>query len=117
MTNKRYIKKEEKLLQIYDSVLPPNAEDIEKTVLGTILIEGEAIHRIASELKPNLFFNVQCQKTCEVILHLYNNNKPIDIITVSQSARSLGLSNEASPSWLKKVEINRFQKKFLTQKK
>ena len=100
MPNKKYIKKEEKLLQIYDNVLPPNAEDIEKTVLGTILIEGEAIHRVASELKPNLFFNVQCQKTCEVILHLYNNNKPIDIVTVSQSARSLGLSNEASPPFI-----------------
>ena len=67
MANKKYTKKEEKLLQIYDNVLPPNAEEIEKTILGTILIESESIYKVASELKPNLFFNVKCQKTCEVI--------------------------------------------------
>ena len=89
--------KEENLLQIYNDVLPPNNEDIEKVVLGTILISSEVIYSVASELKENLFFNYQCKEVCNTIIQLYNNNEPIDILTVTQKLKHLGKLSEVTP--------------------
>lgn len=78
------------MLQVYNDTLPPNSEEIEKAILGAIILEREMIHRVASELNPYLFFNIACQKTCIIVLHLYKENKAIDILTVFEAARELG---------------------------
>jgi replicative DNA helicase len=96
MDNKRK-QKPPQLLQLYDKVLPPSNQEIEETILGTIMIDKECVYEVANELNPNLFWSEPCQKVCECILHLYNLNKPIDILTVVQQARELGYLNVITP--------------------
>lgn len=96
-------KKENNLLQVYNDVLPPNSEEVEQIILGTIMVDKECIYQFANELKPHLFFNLQCQKVCETILHLYNDNKPIDILTVSERAIAEGLQNHVTPYFVSQL--------------
>lgn len=96
-------KEESNLLQVYNDVLPPSSEDLEQMILGTILIDNECIYQVANEIKPHLFFNIQCRKTCEVVLHLYNENKPIDILTVTETSKSLGFIQEVSPYFVSQL--------------
>jgi replicative DNA helicase len=96
MNKPRGRKKEETLLQVYNDTLPPNNDEVEKTILGTIMLEKEVIYKFASELNEGLFFNLQCRKVCLTILHLYNDSKPIDILTVTQTARELGYDKEVT---------------------
>lgn len=98
--------KNETLLQIYDNVLPPNNEEIEKFVLGTILIQSEVIYSVANELKENLFFNYQCKEVSNTILQLYNENQPIDILTVTQKLKHLGKLNEVTPYFVSQLTNN-----------
>jgi replicative DNA helicase len=78
------------LLQVYNDVMPPNSEELENIILGTLLIESEAIYKIANELSEQLFFNVKNQKICKSVLQLYNANNPIDIVTVADALRKDG---------------------------
>lgn len=86
--------KEENLLQLYNDVLPPSNEEMEMIVLGTILLSSEVIYSVASELNENLFFDFKCREVCKSILHLYKDNDPIDILTVTQKLRSVGKLDE-----------------------
>jgi replicative DNA helicase len=96
-------KKEDNLLQVYNDVLPPSSEELEMIVLGTILLERECIYQVANELNDNLFFNLQCKKVCEIVLQLYNDNKPIDILTVSEKSRQLGYIKDVTPYFVSQL--------------
>lgn len=95
--------KEENLLQVYNNELPPNNEDIEMIVLGTILISSEVIYSVASEMNENLFFNLKCREICKSILQLYKNNDPIDILTITQKLRSIEKLEEVTFSFVSQL--------------
>jgi replicative DNA helicase len=95
--------KEENLLQVYNNELPPNNEDIEMIVLGTILISSEVIYSVASEMNENLFFNLRCREICKSILQLYKNNDPIDILTITQKLRSIEKLEEVTFSFVSQL--------------
>ena len=98
----RYKKKETEkpLLQLYDDILPPNEKEIELIVLGTLLMDNEVIYKVASELKPELFYSNDSKSVCTCIIHLYNQNKPIDILTVTQTSKELNFLETASPYFI-----------------
>jgi replicative DNA helicase len=95
--------KEENLLQVYNNELPPNNEDIEMIVLGTILISSEVIYSVANEMNENLFFNLKCREICKSILQLYKNNDPIDILTITQKLRSIEKLEEVTFSFVSQL--------------
>lgn len=71
--------------------LPPNNLEAEEAVLGGILIDPEAIHRVMSILKsPDVFYVGNHQKVYEAALSLANDNQPVDMMTVVNWLRSHG---------------------------
>lgn len=82
------------LLQVYDNVLPPNDKEIEEIILGTLLVDNEAIYLVGHELNENLFWANPNKLLCGLIVQLYKASKPIDLIIVSKMIREQNLSGE-----------------------
>src|SRR3546814_426001 len=70
--------------------LPPQAVDLEETVLGAIMIEKDALTKVIEFLKPEMFYKDSHQKIYESIQHLFEKTQPIDILTVTQRLRQSG---------------------------
>jgi len=63
--------------------IPPQSLDAEMSLLGSILIDKEAIYRIADIVNPDDFYKTAHSKIYETILDLYAHNDPIDLLTLS----------------------------------
>lgn len=70
--------------------LPPQALDMEEAVLGALLLEKDALHRIMDVLQPDMFYKDANKTIFEVILGLFQNSDPIDILTVKNALRKAG---------------------------
>jgi replicative DNA helicase len=70
--------------------LPPQALDMEEAVLGALLLEKDALHRIMDILQPEMFYKLANQEIYEAIISLFHNSEPIDILTVKESLKKAG---------------------------
>lgn len=69
----------------------PQAIDfLEEVVIGACLIEQEAFGQIADILKPNAFYDSRHKLIFEAVQSLSAENKPIDILTVTDRLRKTG---------------------------
>lgn len=75
------------------TVLPYDV-DTEASVLGAILIDNDSLIKIADTLDTDDFFDRRHQNIYRAILELYNENKPIDVLTLSDRLRALGMIEE-----------------------
>ena len=64
--------------------LPPHELDSEEAVLGSLLIDPEAISKIADILKPEDFYREKNRWTFESCVDLYERSEAINQITVAQ---------------------------------
>lgn len=62
--------------------LPPQNLTAEKAVIGAILLDKDAIIKIAEILEPDYFYDEKHSTIFEACLDLYENREPIDIITI-----------------------------------
>lgn len=63
--------------------IPPQNIEAEQTVLGSILIDKQAINKVADSLGPDDFYSPANEKIYRAILELHMKNQPIDISTVT----------------------------------
>jgi replicative DNA helicase len=63
--------------------LPPHNLDAEQAVLGSIMIDPEALLRIAGFLKPEMFYDTKHQWIYTAMVALQEKRDPIDLLTVS----------------------------------
>ncbi|MCA9964470.1 MAG: replicative DNA helicase [Anaerolineales bacterium] len=75
--------------------LPPHSIEAEEAVLGSLLIDPEAIYEVASFLTPDAFYRVQNRWIYEAMLRLNNRRDPIDFITLTEELRRLEKLEEA----------------------
>jgi replicative DNA helicase len=68
-----------------DSVerLPPHNIEAEQSVLGALMIDRDAIIRVASYVKADDFYISSNGKIYQAILDLYNRREPTDLVTLS----------------------------------
>jgi len=76
-----------KLPQSGTGKLPPQALDMEEAVLGALLLEKDALHRVIDILKPHMFYKDANKFIYEIIIELFQNSEPIDILTVKNALR------------------------------
>jgi replicative DNA helicase len=69
--------------------LPPSSEEAEVSVLGSILIDNDAVLGVSEFLRPEHFYNSNYSKVYEAMMDLYEDRSPIDIVTVSEKLKSL----------------------------
>jgi replicative DNA helicase len=63
--------------------LPPQNPEAERTVLGSILIDKNAIIKVADVLEPKDFYNPAHETIYATILELYDKHQPIDILSLT----------------------------------
>jgi replicative DNA helicase len=64
--------------------LPPHDNDAEEAVIGSLLIDGTSIHKVATVLQPPDFHNERNSLIYGACLSLYERDEAIDQITVAQ---------------------------------
>lgn len=71
-------------------VLPPNNEQAEEAVLGSILLDPEVMVVVAPILKPEAFYHIRNKDIYAAMYALNERREPIDFLTVSQELRRNG---------------------------
>lgn len=81
--------------------LPPHDIDAEQAVIGSILVDEEAILKVDNFLKPECFYREKNQWAYEACLALFNRNEAINEITVAhEMARQDRLEAAGGPVYL-----------------
>jgi len=70
--------------------LPPQAVEIEETVLGALMLERDALSNVIDILHIDSFYKESHQSIFEAIVDLFNNSEPVDIKTVTHQLRKNG---------------------------
>lgn len=79
--------------------IPPQALDMEEAVLGALLLEKDALHRIMDILQPPMFYKDANRLIYEVIIDLFQDSAPIDILTVKAALRKAGNLEQAGGAY------------------
>lgn len=74
---------------VYQRVLPQNIE-AEQSILGGILIDNEALHKVLEIIGPDDFYRDSHRKIFLTFLELFERNVPLDIITVTELLQKTG---------------------------
>ena len=75
--------------------LPPQALDLEKSVIGALMIEKDAFATVADLLRPESFYSDQHRHIFDAIRALSTNDAPIDILSVVEQLKSMGTLEQA----------------------
>ncbi|HUD05558.1 MAG TPA: replicative DNA helicase [Candidatus Saccharimonadales bacterium] len=70
---------------------PPQNTEAEASLLGAILIDGDAIVKIADIIEAEDFFDNRHQKIYEAASKLYEKHRSIDVLTLSNQLKSQGV--------------------------
>ena len=65
--------------------LPPQSTEAEQSVLGSILIDRDAIVEIAEFLRPEDFYRPANGSVYAAMLELFDKREPVDIVTVAEA--------------------------------
>lgn len=75
--------------------IPPHSMEAEQSVLGSMLIAPDSWDKVAEIVTETDFYNRSHQTIFSGILRLLSNNKPVDLITVSEELESHDQLEEA----------------------
>ncbi|MGK7392260.1 MAG: replicative DNA helicase [Candidatus Cyclobacteriaceae bacterium M2_1C_046] len=70
--------------------MPPQALDLEETVLGALMLEKDALSTVIDILKPESFYSEAHKEVYQAITQLFNNSEPVDMRTVVSQLRKNG---------------------------
>lgn len=80
---------------------PPQNTDAEASLLGAILIDSDAIVKVADIVQAIDFYEERHQHIFEAILQLYEKHSPIDVLTLSDQLKNIGyLEMIGGPAYL-----------------
>ncbi|MDA1215347.1 MAG: replicative DNA helicase [Chloroflexi bacterium] len=86
---------------MYAEKLPPHDVEAEESVIGSLLIDGEAINRVAAIVKPDDFYRERNRWCYESCLALYQRNEAINQVTLSHElGRRERLEELGGPAYL-----------------
>lgn len=70
--------------------IPPQAIELEEAVLGSIMLEKDALTTVIDFLSPEVFYKDNHRIIFETILTLFKESEPVDILTVTNALRDTG---------------------------
>ena len=70
--------------------IPPHNVEAESAVLGSILINPDSMNKVVETLEPDFFYSPQNKMIYEAALTLFNQNKPIDGLSLTEYFRVRG---------------------------
>ena len=85
----------------------PQNTDAEASLLGAVLIDADAIVKIADSITPRDFFDARNQHIYDAIVILYEKRQAIDVLTLSDQLKNMGyLDMVGGPAYL--TELTNF---------
>ena len=76
------------------SKLPPQNIDAEKSLLGCLLIERNAIVKVIDSIETRDFYKREHQRIYEAICNLFERAEPIDLLSIANRLKSQNLLEE-----------------------
>lgn len=70
--------------------IPPQNAEAEASLLGALLIDADAIVKIADTIDVEDFYDERYQHIYEAIKHLYEKHSPVDVLTLADQLKSVG---------------------------
>jgi replicative DNA helicase len=87
--------------------IPPQAVDVEKAVLGAMLIDREAVPKALEVLDDSAFYSPLHQKIYRAMNGLFERSEPVDAVTVTEEMRKMGtLDPSGDPLYLTELTMN-----------
>ncbi len=78
--------------------IPPHDEEAEQAVLGSILIDKDAIISVSQLITPENFYNPSHQSIYAAMTGLYEERKPIDLLTLTDVLKKKKLYDKVGGS-------------------
>ena len=82
------------LVRTLDRIPPQNLE-AEQSVLGCMLLDRDAIAKVAEALSPSDFYREIHGTICSAILELFDRGEPADLVTVTNRLQAMGKLEDA----------------------
>ena len=79
-----------KIINLEQGKLPPQALDLEQVVLGAMMIDKKGVDEVIDILSPEAFYKESHRYIFEAVFKLFENSEPIDLLTVSSQLRKDG---------------------------
>ena len=92
-TNKRRARKPQPVDNTYGH-LQPQALEVEKAVLGALMIDKDAYAVVCETLRPESFYEPRNQMVYQAIMELSMAERPVDILTVTEQLAKNGQLEE-----------------------
>lgn len=70
--------------------VPPSSLESERSLLGSLLIDKEGVIKVADLVTRDDFYDDNNGLIFSAIIELFHKNKPIDLVTVSETLSALG---------------------------
>jgi replicative DNA helicase len=67
--------------------LPPQAVELEKAILGAIMLDSEAMWRVVNVIDQNSFYREEHRKIFAAMLSLFKKQEPYDLLTVTEELK------------------------------
>lgn len=74
--------------------IPPQDPKVEEAVLGSLILESDAIHKVSGIINADSFYLDSHRKIFEVVKMLSDSNRPIDLITVTKALKDKNILEE-----------------------
>ena len=87
---KGLVKKTHTTTGLPQAMVPPQAVDLEKAILGAMMIDKRGVDEVIELLDDEAFYLPEHQEIFSAIRDLFNQGKPIDILTVTEELRKRG---------------------------
>ncbi len=70
--------------------IPPQNIDAEQSILGSLLLDKDAIPTVLEIIKADDFYKESNKEIFDAIIDLYNKAEPVDLVTVSEQLKTRG---------------------------
>ena len=74
--------------------VPPHSLDTEMAVLGSMLLDDEAVPVVLEMLQSGAFYRDSHRKIFEAMITLFNAQKPVDLVTLTEELKANGRLEE-----------------------
>lgn len=87
--------------------ITPQAIPVEKAVLGALLTDSRSLNDCIDILHPKVFYDPKHERIFKAVMQLFDESKPIDLITVTEKLRTNGeLEISGGPIYLTEITNN-----------
>ncbi len=83
----------------------PQALDVERALLGALLIEKDAIAKVVDLISPEIFYDPRHQAIYRAIRGLFDQGLPIDLISATEALRRSGDLKSIGPHYLAELTL------------